>query len=146
MFTEQWEIVMSDIGDESEKQISYRTTRFCVDKMNEGKAGHVVQIFVYPWNYITIHVFLYRSMAKSFPCQIQKMKVETIHPFKVRSVRFVVVSESLQISFLVLSCPIFCTWCNYFLETVSFCLVFKITLLRCSLRPFRWWFVVIILM
>ena len=21
---------------------------FCVDKMNEGKAGHVVQIFVYP--------------------------------------------------------------------------------------------------
>ena len=40
-------------------------------------------------------------MAKSFPCQIQKMKVETIHPFKVRSVRFVVVSESLQISFLV---------------------------------------------
>lgn len=48
MFSEQWEIVMSDIGDESEKQISYRTTRFCVDKMNEGKAGHVVQIFVYP--------------------------------------------------------------------------------------------------
>ena len=39
---------MSDIGDESEKQISYRTTRFFVDKMNEGKAGNVVQIFVYP--------------------------------------------------------------------------------------------------
>ena len=29
---------MSDIGDESEKQISYRTTRVCVDKMNEGKS------------------------------------------------------------------------------------------------------------
>ena len=40
---------MSDIGDESEKKkISYRTTRFCVDKMNEGKAGHVVKFFVYP--------------------------------------------------------------------------------------------------
>ena len=39
---------MSDIVDESEKQISYRTTRFCVDKMNEGKAAHMVQIFVYP--------------------------------------------------------------------------------------------------
>ena len=48
MFKEQWEIVMSDIVDKNEKQISYRTTRFCVDKMNAGKAGHVVQIFVYP--------------------------------------------------------------------------------------------------
>ena len=68
MFTEQWEIVMSDIGDESEKQISYRTTRFCVDKMNEGKAGHAVQIFVYPWNYITIHVLISLQVnGKVFP-------------------------------------------------------------------------------
>ena len=132
MFTEQWETVMSDIGDEIEKKNFVSNYSFLCRQNERGESWSRGSIFCLPLKLYN-DTFLYRSMAKSFPCQIQKMKVETIHPFKVRSVRFVVVSESLQISLLMLSSSIFCTWCNYFLETVSFCLVFKITFLRCSL-------------